>query len=310
MDTNAMTLESDRPRCMGTDAQDGGLVDAPVMSLQSLDPADLPGKPESGAGAADVRAEAPKTLRTKGLGRSLGRLPVLILAGALCLAMVGPALADFESAVADYERGAYQEAQTEFETLAAAGDVRAKPYLERIRGKLHEGRQTDESITSTLMDSISSFFSESETSSDASQSGGTPRDTGWFTTERSPERASNDKPVDWEPWSPFDQSVDRAPPASPVSDVVTPQRGSIWSTIFHLPGDATVIGLQYAAQFLDADNLSRELQYIGRHSDKIALSILAGLWWLAIIRGVVGIGVGLSRFMKAATTITEQKRYG
>ena len=74
--------------------------------------------------------------------------------------------------------------------------------------------------------------------------------------------------------------------------------------------DATVIGLQYAAQLLDADNLSRELQFIGRHSDKIALSILAGLWWLAIIRGVVGIAVGLGRFMRAATTITGQKRYG
>ena len=56
MNTNAMTLESDRPRCMGTDAQDGGLVDAALMSRRSLDPADLPGKLGSGAGAADVRA--------------------------------------------------------------------------------------------------------------------------------------------------------------------------------------------------------------------------------------------------------------
>jgi hypothetical protein len=148
---------------MGTDAQDGGLVDAALMSRRSLDPADLPGKLGSGAGAADVRADSQKTLRGKGLGRSLGRLPVLILAAALCLAAAGPALADFESAVADYEDGAYREAQTEFEALAAAGEGRATLYLERIREKLRGGRQSDESITSTVMDSVTSIFGGSDT---------------------------------------------------------------------------------------------------------------------------------------------------
>jgi hypothetical protein len=38
---------------------------------------------------------------TIGASRSLGGLPALALAGALCLLMLGPALADFESAVAD-----------------------------------------------------------------------------------------------------------------------------------------------------------------------------------------------------------------
>jgi len=286
----------------------GGLVDAALMSWQSLDPADMPGKLGSRAGAATVRADAPKTLRTKGLGRSLGGLLVLILAGALCLAMAGPALANFESAVVAYEDGAYRDAQTEFEALAADGEGRAKPYLERIREKLHEGHQTDESITSTLMNSVTSIFGESGTSSDGSASGAIVTDAGPFTAGRLPEGASGGKPADWEPWNPFSQVAEPAPP--PVSDVAIPQRRSIWSVIFHLPGDATVIGLLYVAQILNADNLSRELQFIGRHSDKIALSILAGFWWLVIIRGVVGIGVGLSHFMKAATTITEQKRYG
>jgi hypothetical protein len=223
--------------------------------------------------------------------------------------MAGPALADFESAVADYEDGAYREAQTEFETLAAAGEGRATPYLERIREKLHEGQQTDESITSTVMDSVASIFGGSDRPSDGSASGAIVTDAGPSTAARSPEGPSGGKSANWEPWSPFSQAAEPAAPP-PVSDVAIPQRRSIWSGIFHLPGDATVIGLQYVARLLDADNLSRELQFIGRHSDKIALSILAGFWWLVIIRGVVGIGVGLSRFMKAATTITEQKRYG
>ncbi len=66
-------------------------------------------------------------LRTLSLGRSLGSVSALVLAGALCLFMAGPALAHFESAVAAYERGAYREAQTEFEALAAAGDERSMP---------------------------------------------------------------------------------------------------------------------------------------------------------------------------------------
>jgi hypothetical protein len=288
----------------------GGLMDAALMSWQSLDPADMPGKPGSGAGAANVRADAPKTLRTKGLGRSLGGLPVLILAGALCLAMAGPALADFESAVAAYERGDYREAQTEFEAAVDAGDERAVPYLERIR-QVHGGEeQTEGTFTSTISEAVTSIFGESDMSSDGSASGAVVTDAGPSTAARSPEGASGGgKSDDWEPWSPFDQAVEAATPP-PVSDVAIPQRRSSWSAIFHLPGDATVVGLQYVAQLLDADNLSRELQFIGRHSDRIALSILAGFWWLVIIRGVVGIGFGISRFMKVATTITEQKRYG
>ena len=210
--------------------------------------------------------------------------------------------------MAAYDDGAYREAQAEFEALAAAGEGRATPYLVKISRKLIDEKQTEGSLTSTISETVTSFFSESGTSSDGSASGTLVTDAGPSTAARSPEGASGGKSANWEPWSPFSQVTEPAPP--PVSDVVSPQRRSIWSAIFHLPGDATVIGLQYVARLLDADNLSRELQFIGRHSDKIALSILAGFWWLVIIRGVVGIAVGLSRFMKAATTITGQKRYG
>jgi hypothetical protein len=324
----------DRPRCIGTDAQGrrcrepvlwddltnrpvstrcqayGGLADAALMSWQSLDPADMPNKVRAGTGDADAPPNSPKTVRTKRLGRSLGGLPVLILAGALCLAMAGPALADFESAVSAYDRGDYTEARSEFQSLAAAGDERAQPYLDRIRRNLRDDNQSSGSLTPTLMDTVTSIFGESETSSDDSGSGAIRRGTESSAAGRSAENASGKKPADWEPWSPFDQATEPASAPPPVSDVVIPQRRSIWSTIFHLPGDATVIGLQYVAQSLSADNLSRELQFISRHSDKIALSILASLWWLVIIKGVVGIGAGISRFMKVATTVEGQKRYG
>jgi hypothetical protein len=296
MNTKAMTLESERPQCIGAEAQ-GRRCREPVVWDHTTD-RPISTRCEAHGGLVDATV----------IGRSLGRLPALILAAALCLAMASPALADFESAVADYEDGAYREAQAEFEALAAAGEGRATPYLVKIGRKLIDERQTEGSLTSTISETVTSMFGESGTSSDGWASGTLVTDAGPSTAARSPESASGGKSADWQPWSPFGQASEPTP--LPVSDVAIPQRRSIWSTIFHLPGDATVIGLQYAAQFLGADNLSRELQYIGRHSDKIALSILAGLWWLAIIRGVVGIAVGLGRFMKAATTIPEQKRYG
>ncbi len=274
----------------------------------------------SATGLRNVLINSMKKLRTVSLIQSIVSLPALVLAGALCLAMTSPALAepesaladfesavaDFESAVAAYEDGAYQEAQTkfealatEFEALATEGDERVVPYLERIRQVLDGEEQTGESFTSTLMDSVTSILmdsvtwilGESDTSSDGSESKRATRDAGSFVT------------------SPSTESV--APPApTPQSDVVIPQRESIWSNLFHLPSDATVIGLEHVAQFLKADNLIRELQFISRHSEKITLSILAGFWWLAIIRVVVGIGFAINRFMRAATTTMEQKRYG
>lgn len=331
MNTTTTALGTDRPRCRTSDGQGarchaqvvwshaanrplstrceahGGLADAVLMSRSSPDPAETR---HCHGGTGDNLASALNALRANGPRRPLGGLPALVLAAGLCLAMAAPALADFESAVAAYERGSYQEAQRGFEAAADAGDERAGPYLERIGEKLRDDRQTDETSASTLMDSISSIFSETETSSNGAEAGVIVTDAGTSTAARSRESAPSGKSADWEPWSPFDRSVDRAPPPSPVSDVVAPQRESLWSTLFHLPGDVTVIGLQYVAQFLDADNLGRELQIISHHSEKITLSILTGFWWLVIIKGAIGMSMMIGRFMKAATTITEQKRYG
>jgi hypothetical protein len=107
--------------------------------------------------------------------------------------------------------------------------------------------------------------------------------------------------------------------------------------VFHLPGDATVVGLQHVAHFFDAHDFSQELRVvsrssdritlsvlagfdahdfsqelrvISRSSDRITLSVLAGLWWLAIVRIGVGIGIAIGRLTKAATTRTETRRYG
>lgn len=288
----------------------GGLADAAVMGWRSLDLNETRDKIEPARGAVNVLANSVKKLSTIGLGGSLGGLPALALAGALCLFFTVPALADFESAVAAYERGAYEEAKEEFESLAVAGDERAEPYLERISGKLHDESQPGGSVTSTLMESVSSVFGGSAASGSESSSGAAASGTR-ASEAAQPGKAAPDRTASgWHAWSPSDQASEPAPAPPVDSDVVTPQRGSIWSAIFHLPGDATVIGLQYVAQFLSADNLHRELQILSRNSDRIALSILAVGWWLVIIKVLIGIAMAISRFMKVAATPKEQIHYG
>jgi hypothetical protein len=242
------------------------------------------------------------------LSRCSGTLSTLALACVLVLLTICPALADFDSAVAAYEDGRYQEAQTEFEDLAAAGDERAQPYLTRIHKKLGDGPQDRGVASSPIMESFASIFEGSDTNNKGSASGTLVTEAGPSPASRSPVAAPGKSPTDGEPWGSFESKAEPAP--LPVSDVAIPKRRSIWSIVFHLPGDATVVGLQYVAQFLSAETLSRELHTLGRQGEKITLSILAGFWWLVIVKVLVGIGLAIGRLMKAAATIEGQKRYG
>ena len=305
MKTRWISSLQDRPRCRASNG-DGRRCREPVLwGERSNRP--LSTRCEVHGGLAD----AAMTTRTTALGRQLRGLPALALAVALCLSWAAPALADFEAAVAAYNRGDYREAQSEFEALAAAGDTRADAYLDRISDRLRDGSQASGSVTSTLMETVSSVFDDSNESSSQSASAA---DSGVSRTSASAEPGkggTGGKPADRKPGMLLDRSPSSAStPPSSQSDVVVPPRKSIWSTIFHLPGDATVIGLQYVAHYLSADNLYRELQILSRASDKIALSILAVGWWLVIIKVLVGFGMAVSRIVKVAATPKEQQNYG
>lgn len=263
----------------------GGLADATLTGWRLPDGNEPPDRMVPVCCAENVRESSARKRQTMDFGRTLGGLPALALAGALCLFLTAPALADFEAAVADYERGAYREALPAFEAASEAGDERAWSYLDRIRDKL--------SGTSRAVGSgaASGYAGSSETA----QPG---------------EDAAGQTPSDWEPGQPVERPVEPASPPQGESDIVAPQRRSVWSAIFHLPGDATVIGLQYVAQFLNAEKLNRELQMLGRNSNRIALGILAVGWWLAIIRVLVGFGLATSRILNVAGARKEQQHYG
>ena len=309
MSASAIVLGSDRPRCRATDGQGrrcrarvvwddaanrpvstrcethGGLADAAVIGQQPSVAVDRSRDRRLRARAGDGLASVLNPLRTKRLDQSFAAVPAFVLAAILVMSAAEPALADFESGLSAYETGAYREALSEFEAAAEAGDERALPYLERIRERL--GGDTGAAMPAPLV-----------------------TNAGPVTGERTSQRASGHGQAGPDLAELFGGTASSAPAASSLSDVVAPRRESTWSAVFHLPGDATVIGLQHVAQAFDAHDFSQDLRIISRSGDKITLGILAGLWWLAIVRVGIGIGVGLGRLTKAAATRTEKRRYG
>lgn len=258
---------------------------------------------------ADSQATSLTQVATIGVARRAGRLlglglAGLGLAGLLWALPAGSALAGFASAVAAYERGELHLALHEFESLAAAGDRRAAPYLEAIRGRLEE--------TGAARQGLDRFAHGHDRPAPPPAA---PR-------PRSLDRFAHAQLHDWPRPAPAAPAVTArtTPTASAAATasaasrsaprVVVPRHESVWSSAFHLPGDATVIGLQYVAEFLDAETLGGELRAISRNSNEIALSVLAGVWWLAIVRGAVGLAIGIAQALKAAAPMRKARRYG
>lgn len=264
---------------------------------------------------ADSQATSLTQVATIGVARRAGRLlglglAGLGLAGLLWALPAGSALAGFASAVAAYERGELHLALHEFESLAAAGDRRAAPYLEAIRGRLKE--------TGAARQGLDRFAHGHDRPAPPPAA---PR-------PRSLDRFAHAQLHDWPRPAPAAPAVTArttptasaaaTAPTAPTASaaprstprVVVPRHESVWSSAFHLPGDATVIGLQYVAAFLDAETLGGELRAISRNSNEIALSVLAGVWWLAIVRGAVGLAIGIAQALKAAAPMRKARRYG
>ena len=81
--------------------------------------------------------------------------------------------------------------------------------------------------------------------------------------------------------------------------VVWPSRRSLLSTIYHMPADATVVGLQHVARYLEADGLNRDLRSISRHGNKLVFAVLAAWWWFLFMRALWALGSVLLGFVKA-----------
>ncbi len=94
------------------------------------------------------------------------------------------------------------------------------------------------------------------------------------------------------------------------TEIVIPYHASVWSRIFHLPADATMIGLQYMDVLLDADKRYSDLRYIIGHGNAITLGVMAAIWWFIIFRVLYDISAFLLALIRAAFTPLEDKPYG
>ncbi len=215
---------------------------------------------------------------------------LLILAVLACAFVTSPARADFESAVAAYDQGAYQEAYREFEALADEGDQRAEPYLEKIL---------------KIEQAASSERSETPTDPDTSPAARSAPSTEWSWGAEGSGDISIDWSVDVTPWNPLEHR-----PAPPLGEgIVVPYHAGVWSTLFHLPADATVIVLQHVARIFDARQIYRDLQMIGRNGNKITLGLLAAFWWFMFLRALYGFGQFVRRLAKAAVSSVGEDTY-
>jgi hypothetical protein len=190
----------------------------------------------------------------------------LAVATVLASALAGaPVRAQYETAVADYERGAYEAAYSEFQRLANRGDDRARRFLQRMR---------DEGLLAAMSSSSDAG------AADAAQGAG---------------GVNNDVALRWRPFRPIPDNLEDVPDWS----VVWPSRQSTLSMFYHLPADATVVGLQHVVRWFEADGLDRDLRSISRHGNKLVFAALAAWWWFLFLRALWALGGMLLGYVKA-----------
>ncbi len=80
------------------------------------------------------------------------------------------------------------------------------------------------------------------------------------------------------------------PKFSTSSAVAVPDRRSIWSRVFFLPADGTVIGSQHIAWELGAEDMFHDMRDIARDGDDITLGLFALFWWALIGKTLLSVG--------------------
>ena len=69
-----------------------------------------------------------------------------------------------------------------------------------------------------------------------------------------------------------------------------PDRRDVWSRVFFLPADGTIVGSQHIAWKLGADDMLRDLREIAHDRDDITLGLFAVFWWVLIGKSLLSVG--------------------
>jgi hypothetical protein len=71
---------------------------------------------------------------------------------------------------------------------------------------------------------------------------------------------------------------------------IVPDRRDVWSKVFYLPADGTIVGSQHIAWNLGADDMLRDMREIARDGDDFTLGLLTVFWWALIGKILLSIG--------------------
>ena len=71
---------------------------------------------------------------------------------------------------------------------------------------------------------------------------------------------------------------------------IVPDRRDVWSKVFFLPVDGTIVGSQHIAWNLGADDMLRDMREIARDGDDFTLGLLTVFWWALIGKILLSIG--------------------
>ncbi len=94
--------------------------------------------------------------------------------------------------------------------------------------------------------------------------------------------------------APADRTAAPEPPKFGTQATVTmPDRRNIWSRVFFLPADGTIVGSQHIARNLGANDLFRDVREIAQNSNNFTLGLFAVFWWVLIGKSLLSIGRAL-----------------
>lgn len=90
---------------------------------------------------------------------------------------------------------------------------------------------------------------------------------------------------------PANRTTASRPPKFRTQQIATvPDRRDVWSRVFFLPADGTIVGSQHIAWNLGADGLLRDIREIARDGNDLTLGLFAVFWWALIGKTLLSIG--------------------
>ena len=233
-------------------------------------------------------------------------------------ALASPAAADYESAVAAYQSGAYDKAIGEFERLTEEGDERANFYL----GMMHkDGKGTVANSVDALSrficaavdatglgeqaaewrDQLTALMTGAEVAAAKSKAQACASQTSAKVGARTGSVASSGSrktSAGHDRFSNYLGNSSSLPPSGRIEFGKSPKPEVFLLKIFYYPARATMNGGAFFAELFDFDALVLDLRQLANLRNDLFIALFALFCWFLMIKGVLRVclrGVGSTR---------------